>query len=119
LTALREAAETEKHQLLRRLGRTEETETIIGVDVGLRHVMERVGLVARSDVPALILGETGSGKEVVARAIHNGSRRRGGPFIRVNCGAIPPELIDSQLFGHDRGAFTGATDRRAGWFERA
>jgi len=76
-------------------------------------------LVAKSDVPVLIFGETGSGKEVIARAFHNNSRRKDGPFIRVNCGAIPPELIDSQLFGHERGAFTGAVESRKGWFERA
>ncbi len=67
----------------------------------------------------LIFGETGTGKELVARAIHNRSARRSGPFDRVNCGAIPPELIDSQLFGHERGAFTGAVESRRGWFERA
>ena len=81
--------------------------------------MERVELVARSDVPVLIFGETGSGKELVARAIHNRSPRAKGPFIRVNCGAIPHELIDSQLFGHEKGAFTGAVETRKGWFERA
>jgi transcriptional regulator with GAF, ATPase, and Fis domain len=81
--------------------------------------MERVELVSKSDVPVLIFGETGSGKEVVARVIHNGSRRAEKPFIRVNCGAIPHELIDSQLFGHEKGAFTGATETRQGWFERA
>jgi transcriptional regulator with GAF, ATPase, and Fis domain len=81
--------------------------------------MERVALVARSDVPVLILGETGSGKEVIARAIHDRSQRARGPFIRVNCGAIPPELIDSELFGHEKGSFTGAAATRRGWFERA
>jgi hydrogenase-4 transcriptional activator len=67
----------------------------------------------------LILGETGTGKEVVARAIHTRSARASGPFMRVNCGAIPSELIDSQLFGHEKGSFTGASDMRQGWFERA
>jgi transcriptional regulator with GAF, ATPase, and Fis domain len=81
--------------------------------------MERVNLVAKSDVPVLILGETGSGKEVIARAIHTRSPRHSGPFMRVNCGAIPPDLIDSELFGHERGSFTGATAMRQGWFERA
>ncbi len=93
--------------------------TIIGSGSGLRAVMERIALVSKSDVPVLIFGETGSGKEVVARLIHNGSPRAEGPFIRVNCGAIPHELIDSQLFGHEKGAFTGATEARQGWFERA
>ena len=72
---------------------------------GLAHVMQRVDLVSRSEVPVLILGETGTGKELVARAIHNRSERHSGPFMRVNCGAIPRELIDSQLFGHERGSF--------------
>lgn len=81
--------------------------------------MERVGLVCRSDVPVLIFGETGTGKELVSRAIHERSDRAVGPFMRVNCGAIPPELIDSQLFGHERGSFTGANDTHRGWFERA
>jgi len=67
----------------------------------------------------LILGETGTGKEVVSRAIHTRSARAPAPFIRVNCGAIPPELVDSQLFGHEKGSFTGAADTRKGWFERA
>jgi transcriptional regulator with GAF, ATPase, and Fis domain len=81
--------------------------------------MERVDQVAPSDVPVLVLGETGSGKEVVARAIHLRSRRATGPFLRVNCGAIPTGLIDSELFGHERGSFTGAAVQRKGWFERA
>jgi transcriptional regulator with GAF, ATPase, and Fis domain len=70
-------------------------------------------------VPVLVLGETGSGKEVVARAIHQRSGRAAGPFLRVNCGAIPSELLDSELFGHERGSFTGAVGARKGWFERA
>lgn len=119
IAALREAAEADRQSLLTRLGRKDIAETIVGDDAGLRFVMERVELVARSDAPVLILGETGSGKEVVARAIHRRSPRASGPVIRVNCGAIPPELIDSQLFGHERGAFTGAVEMRKGWFERA
>ncbi|MCY2996287.1 MAG: sigma-54 dependent transcriptional regulator [Planctomycetota bacterium] len=119
LAALREAAEADRRSLLSRLGRGELRETIVGADGGLRLVMERARLVAQSDVPVLILGETGTGKEVVSRAIHDRSARSAGPFIRVNCGAIPPELIDSQLFGHERGSFTGASDTRKGWFERA
>jgi transcriptional regulator with GAF, ATPase, and Fis domain len=94
-------------------------EQVIGAERGLQQVFERIDLVARSDAPVLLLGETGSGKEVVARAVHRGSPRASGPFVRVNCGAIPAELIDSQLFGHEKGSFTGATERRSGWFERA
>ena len=119
MAALREAAEADKRSLLTRLGRKTLGDTIVGADSGLRAVMERVELVARSDAPVLIFGETGTGKELVARAIHNRSARRTGPFDRVNCGAIPSELIDSQLFGHERGAFTGAVEARRGWFERA
>jgi transcriptional regulator with GAF, ATPase, and Fis domain len=119
LAALRDAAEAEKQSLLRRLGRSEVGDTIVGEESGLGQVMQRVGLVSRSEVPVLILGETGTGKELVARAIHNRSERHSGPFLRVNCGAIPRELIDSQLFGHEKGAFTGANESRQGWFERA
>ncbi len=96
-----------------------EADTIVGASSGLAHVMTRVEMVARQDVPVLLLGETGTGKEVIARAVHLRSRRAGGAFIRVNCGAIPADLIDSELFGHERGSFTGASDRRRGWFERA
>src|SRR5262245_46969029 len=95
------------------------TDPIVGAEAGLAPVMERVNLVAGLDVPVLLLGETGSGKEVVARAIHARSRRAAGPFLRVNCGAIPPGLLDSELFGHERGSFTGALAERRGWFERA
>jgi hydrogenase-4 transcriptional activator len=119
LTALRRTAEADKQSLLRRLGREELAETIVGANDGLRLVMERVELVSRSDVPVLLLGETGSGKEVIARAIHTRSARAAGPFLRVNCGAIPAELIDSELFGHEKGSFTGAIGTRRGWFERA
>jgi transcriptional regulator with GAF, ATPase, and Fis domain len=119
VVALRQAAEADRQALLRRLGRQELDEAIIGEDSGLRLVMERVNLVTSSDLPVLILGETGTGKEVIARAIHNRSKRHEGPFIRVNCGAIPAELIDSQLFGHEKGSFTGAAESRQGWFERA
>lgn len=119
INALREAAEAEKRALLSRLGRENLDDVIVGTESGLQQVMERVALVATSDAQVLILGETGSGKEVVARAIHNRSKRSRGPFIRVNCGAIPAELIDSELFGHEKGAFTGAVSQRQGWFERA
>ncbi|MFM8494265.1 MAG: sigma-54 interaction domain-containing protein [Planctomycetia bacterium] len=119
LRALREAAVADRETLLTRLGRQDVNEEVVGVRTGLRHVMDRVELVAKSDVPVLILGETGTGKEVVSRAIHTRSARADGPFIRVNCGAIPPELVDSQLFGHEKGSFTGASAQHQGWFERA
>ena len=119
MTSQQQAAEADRRALLTRLGRQEISEAIVGVESGLKPVMERVELVARSDVPVLLFGETGSGKEVVARAIHTRSERASGPFLRVNCGAIPPELVDSELFGHERGSFTGAVSMRKGWFERA
>ncbi len=119
LTALREAAEADKQSLLNRLGRRDIDDTIVGSASSLRTVMERVNQVAPSNAPVLILGETGAGKELIARTIHKRSNRAQGPILRVNCGAIPPELIDSQLFGHERGAFTGAIETYKGWFERA
>lgn len=92
---------------------------IVGHNSGLADVFRHVSLISHSDVPVLLLGETGSGKEVIARAIHKSSRRSSKPFIRVNCGAIQPELMDSQLFGHEKGSFTGAHAEHTGWFERA
>ena len=119
LSTLRQAAEADRASLLARLGRQDITDTVVGAQSGLQEVMRRVDLVAPADTPVLIRGETGSGKEVVARAVHRRSRRATGPFLRVNCGAIPPELADSELFGHERGSFTGASAQRLGWFERA
>jgi hydrogenase-4 transcriptional activator len=119
LNSLRAAAESERGALLQKLGRKELTDVIVGEQAGLRMVMERVNLIAGSDVPILILGETGTGKELIARAVHTRGKHHHGPFIRVNCGAIPTELIDSQLFGHEKGSFTGADQSRSGWFERA
>lgn len=92
---------------------------IVGADFGLKDVMEKVRQVAAKDSPVLLLGETGVGKEVIANAIHYSSLRRQEPFIRVNCGAIPSSLIDSELFGHEKGAFTGAAGQKRGRFERA
>ena len=94
-------------------------ERLIGGDTGLAAVMARARIVSRSSAPVLLFGETGTGKEIIARAIHEHSPFRNGPFRRVNCGAIAPELIDSELFGHEQGAFTGAVTRRKGWFEQA
>ena len=92
---------------------------IIGADFGLRGVIQQVRQVAPTESPVLLTGETGVGKDVIANAIHLGSARREGPFIPVNCGAIPESLIDSELFGHEKGAFTGALARKRGRFERA
>ena len=92
---------------------------IIGKDKGLKQTMELVGKVAPLSSHVLLLGETGVGKEIIANAIHYTSPRANKAFIKVNCGAIPPELIDSELFGHEAGAFTGAVSRKRGRFERA
>jgi transcriptional regulator with GAF, ATPase, and Fis domain len=92
---------------------------IVGADFGLREVMHQVRHVAPTESPVLLSGETGVGKDIIANAIHLGSPRRDGPFIPVNCGAIPDSLLDSELFGHEKGAFTGALSRKRGRFERA
>jgi transcriptional regulator with GAF, ATPase, and Fis domain len=94
-------------------------EEIIGGDFGLRDVLEMVRQVAPLSSPVLLLGETGAGKEVIANAVHYSSGRKDGPFIKVNCGAIPDSLLDSELFGHEKGAFTGAVAQKRGRFERA
>jgi transcriptional regulator with GAF, ATPase, and Fis domain len=119
LARMREALEADRAALLSRLQRQDISDVVIGESGGLRRVMERVEQVASTDAPVLLLGETGSGKEVIARAIHARSKRAKGPVVRVNCGAIPSELVDSELFGHERGSFTGAVGTRKGWFERA
>jgi formate hydrogenlyase transcriptional activator len=92
---------------------------IVGESSVLKSVLQEVSLVAPTDSTVLILGETGTGKELIARAIHAKSKRSMRPFIRVNCAAIPPSLIASELFGHEKGAFTGALQRRLGRFEAA
>jgi len=94
-------------------------EEIIGVSPALRHVLQQVETVAPTDSAVLILGETGTGKELVARAIHNLSRRKDSTFVKLNCAAIPTGLLESELFGHERGAFTGAIAQRIGRFELA
>ncbi|SEI53454.1 DNA-binding transcriptional response regulator, NtrC family, contains REC, AAA-type ATPase, and a Fis-type DNA-binding domains [Dyadobacter sp. SG02] len=93
--------------------------TIVGNSPGLLQVMEKVRIASPSDVSVLILGESGTGKEKIAESIHNLSERRKHPFVRVNCAALPPALIESELFGHEKGAFTGASERRPGKFEMA
>jgi len=101
------------------LDRASMFEEIVGSSSALRSVLAQVAKVAQTDSTVLILGETGTGKELVARAVHKRSRRASGAFIRVNCAAIPPSLVASELFGHEKGAFTGAVQRRLGRFEAA
>jgi transcriptional regulator with GAF, ATPase, and Fis domain len=103
------------HDELHRLSGDE----IIGASFGLRDVMFKVQQVASMDSPVLLLGETGVGKDVIANAIHYSSSRSDAPFVSLNCGAIPETLIDSELFGHEKGAFTGALSQKRGRFERA
>jgi formate hydrogenlyase transcriptional activator len=95
------------------------SEEIVGSSAALRAVLSRISKVAPTDSTVLITGETGTGKELVARAIHRRSRRSSCAFVSVNCAAIPRDLIPSELFGHEKGAFTGATQRRIGRFELA
>ncbi len=92
---------------------------LVGSSPAMARVCERISAFAGHDAPVLITGETGTGKEMVARALHNQSPRAGKPFIAVGCGTIPRELAESELFGHEKGAFTGASQRRKGSFERA
>lgn len=100
---------------LRRLA----VDQVIGANYGLKKVMFQAQQVCNLDSPVLLLGETGVGKDVIANTIHFSSQRKDGPFIGVNCGAIPDSLIDSELFGHEKGAFTGALSQKRGRFERA
>jgi DNA-binding NtrC family response regulator len=109
-----------EHELLRRqIERPYTFEEIIGASRGMRRVYETIEQVAGSNVDVLVLGETGTGKELVARAIHRRSQRASGPFVPIDCGAIPDNLLESELFGHERGAFTGAESRRIGLLEFA
>jgi len=107
--------ESENRELRARLGRHE----IVWKSDVMRRVMAQVERVASSDSRVCILGESGTGKELIARAVHEKSARRSGPFIALNCAAVPAELIESELFGHEKGAFTGAAARHAGKFEQA
>ena len=94
-------------------------EEIVGTSPALQPVLARVAKVAKTESTVLITGETGTGKELVARAVHKRSQRSGRAFVSVNCAALAPTLIPSELFGHEKGAFTGATQRRLGRFELA
>ncbi len=111
--------EQENKQLRNELGTKYQFEQIIGESEGIRHCLSLVSRVADSDSTVLVMGESGTGKELVARAIHYNSPRAKGPFVAINCGAIPSELLESELFGHVKGAFTGAISNRLGRFELA
>jgi two-component system response regulator HydG len=110
----REALVGQVHDLRRKLSAAGELERLMGPSEAVRRIIQQVEQVAASPLTVLLLGETGTGKEVVARAVHNQSERRGKPFLPVDCGAIPDTLIESELFGHEKGAFTGADRRKEG-----
>jgi formate hydrogenlyase transcriptional activator len=114
-----ERTRNENLALREQIDRDSMFEDIVGSSEALRKVLRQVAKVAPSDSTVLILGETGTGKELIARAIHKRSKRADRAFIGVNCAAIPPSLIASELFGYEKGAFTGATQRRLGRFESA
>ena len=97
----------------------EHKDSIVGKSAAMQQVFKMIGRVSHSDAPVMITGESGSGKELVARAIHHYSRRSGKNFVAINCAAIPESLLESELFGHERGAFTGATGQRVGRFEQS
>jgi two-component system NtrC family response regulator len=105
--------------LEQRVRRAEGATHLVGGSAALEHVRRLIGRVAASEAAVLVRGETGTGKELVARAIHEGSPRAAGPLVAVNCGALPEHLVESELFGHRKGAFTGADEHRAGLFEVA
>jgi two-component system nitrogen regulation response regulator GlnG len=101
------------------ISKTSEIPKIIGDSESMQNVYKSIGKIAQTDVGVLILGETGTGKELIARAIHESSSRKNNPFIAINTGAIPTELLESELFGHEKGSFTGAYSQRIGRFEQA
>src|SRR3982751_919591 len=111
--------EKEIDDLRRRLDQKFGLDQIVGQSKQMRDVFARIQRAAPVDSTVLILGESGTGKELVAQALHHNSNRKKGPFVAVNCAAVPATLVESELFGHVRGAFTGATDRRMGRFEQA
>jgi formate hydrogenlyase transcriptional activator len=111
--------EAQNSYLIEEIKETHNFEEIVGKSRTLAEVIEKVKLVASTDSSVLILGETGTGKELVARAVHSNSERRDRPLVKVSCAALPVGLIESELFGHEKGAFTGASDRRIGRFELA
>jgi transcriptional regulator with GAF, ATPase, and Fis domain len=115
----RQRMEAEVAYLREELRSRSDFSEIVGESNVIWKVLRSIDMVALTDSTVLILGETGTGKELVARAIHKNSKRQSGPFVRVNCAALPESLLESELFGHERGAFTGATQQRTGRFELA
>jgi PAS domain S-box-containing protein len=116
---LKERLEAENVYLRSEVSEAYRDRELIGRSEGILKVLQQVNQVAGTDMTVLVLGETGTGKELVARAVHGQSERSGRPLVKVNCSALPGELIESELFGHEKGAFTGATGRQVGRFELA
>ena len=119
ISRLKDQLAAENFSLKEKLGSMPWFGEIIGDSPAMRRILETVEQIATSDATVFINGETGTGKELIARAVHRRSLRAAGPLIKVNCAAIPPTLLASELFGHERGAFTGATEKRRGRFEQA
>ena len=121
------ARAAEMHELTRTVarmrseigGRYEPGVTLVGTSAAIQEIFKTIGRVAKSDATVLIEGESGTGKELIARAVHSHSPRWSGPFVALNCSAVPRDLLESEIFGHERGAFTGASERRIGRFETA
>jgi DNA-binding NtrC family response regulator len=111
--------QTENRQLKRRIGEVYSLKNLVGQSAGMKELSEKILQVAATDASVLILGESGTGKELVANALHENSSRNGKPFVKINCAALPDELLQSELFGHVKGAFTGAQSTRKGRFEEA
>src|SRR5204862_5180061 len=117
--ALKRELEQARAELSQRKEGTNGARTIVGRSPPMLRLSERVETIAQSDAPVLITGESGTGKELIARTLHERSARATKPFIAVNCAAFPETLLEAELFGHERGAFTGAVKRRAGRFKAA
>src|ERR1044072_8315252 len=119
LHQLKNQLEAENISLQQELQLDEKFGEIVGQSDAIKYVLFKINQVAPTDSTVLITGETGTGKELAARAIHGASSRKDRPLIKVNCGALSPTLIESELFGHEKGAFTGAVGRKQGRFELA
>ncbi len=119
IAALNKELQEQNEYLTKEVQETYNFGDMIGQNESFQEVCNNISLVAKTDSTVLVLGETGTGKELVARAIHNNSTRKSKPLIKINCAALPANLIESELFGHERGAFTGAIEKRIGKFELA
>ncbi len=116
---LKEKLQAENHYLMEEIKEEHNFSKIIGNSPALHQILTQIEHVAPTDASVLIQGDSGTGKELIARAIHNASQRKGRPLVKINCGAITPSLVESELFGHEKGAFTGAFQQRIGRFELA